>query len=42
MADIPLSVAVPQIYVPYLSNTQIKVPHIEVPHIEVHGAGIVK
>ena len=42
MADIPLSVAVPQIYVPSLSNPQIKVPHIEVPHIEVPGAGTVK
>ena len=42
MADIPLSVAVPQIYVPSLSTPQIKVPHIEVPHIEVPGAGTVK
>lgn len=42
MADIPLSVAVPQIYVPSLSAPQIYVPHIEVPHIEVPGAVTVK
>lgn len=42
MADIPLSVAVPQIYVPSLSVPQIYVPQIEVPHIKVPGAVTVR
>ena len=42
MANVPLSVAVPQIYVPSLSVGHIKTPHIYPTHITVPGASTIK